>query len=97
MVYTSLLKCIDNVPAHYKVQDFARDVFEFLVNTLEYCCEKLQAGLDKTERSYQHLVLDLAAGTNMNAACDFYLGAASLFLDMPIILINPNSGWTGGE
>ena len=52
-VYTLLLKCIDNVPAHYKVQDFVRDVFELLVNTLEYCCEKLKAGLDKTERSYQ--------------------------------------------
>ena len=44
-VYTSLLKCIDNVLAHYKVQDFARDVFELLVNIPEYCCEKLQCGL----------------------------------------------------
>ena len=66
-VYTSLLKCIDNVPAHYKVKDFCRDVFELLVNTPDYCCEKLQPHLDKTKRSYQCLVLDLAAGTNMNA------------------------------
>ena len=67
-VYTSLLTCFDNVPSHYKVEDFCREVFELLVNTPEYCCEKLQPHLDKTERSYQQLVLDLAAGGNMNAA-----------------------------
>ena len=72
-------------------------MFELLVNTPEYWCEKLQRGLDKTERSYQYLVLDLAAGANMNATCDFYLGTASLYLDIPIMLIKPNSGWTGGE
>ena len=88
-VYTSLLTCFDNVPSHYKVEDFCREVFKLLVNTPEYCCEKLQRHLDKTGRSYQQLVLDLAAGTNMNAACDFYLGAASLHLDLPIMLIKP--------
>ena len=87
--YTSLLTCIDNVPGHYKVEDFSREVFEALVNTPDYYCDKLQCHLDKTERSYQRLVLDLAAGANMNAACDFYLGAASLHLDMPIMLIKP--------
>ena len=34
-------------------------------------------------------MLDSAAGANMNAVCDFYLGAASLHLDMPIMLIKP--------
>ena len=87
--YTSLLTCIDNVPGHYKVEDFSREVFQALVNTPNYYCDKLQRHLDKTERSYQRLVLDLAAGANMNAACDFYLGAASLHLDMPIMLIKP--------
>ena len=87
--YTSLLTCIDNVPGHYKVEDFAREVFEALLNTPDYYCQKLQWHLDKTERSYQRLLLDLAAGANMNAACDFYLGVASLHLDMPIMLIKP--------
>ena len=87
--YMSLLTCIDNVPAHYKVEDFSREVFEALVNTLDYYCDKLQCHLDKTERSYQRLVLDLAAGANMNATCDFYLGMVSLHLDMPIMLIKP--------
>ena len=86
-VYTSLLTCFDNVPSHYKVEDFCKEVFELLVNTLEYCCEKLQPHLDKTERSYQWLVLDLAADVAMDAACDFYLGTASLHLDQPIMLI----------
>ena len=85
--YTSFLTCFDNVPSHYKVEDFCREVFELLVNTPEYCCEKLQPHLDKTEMSYQRLVLDLAASCAMNAACDFYLGAASLHLDQPIMLI----------
>ena len=87
--YTSLLTCIDNVPGHYKVEDFSREVFEALVSTPDYYCHKLQCHLDKTERSYQRLVLDLAAGAQMNSACDFYLGAASLHLDMPIMLIKP--------
>ena len=75
--------------SHYKVEDFCREVFELLVNTPEYCCEKLQPHLDKTERLYQWLVLDLAANGNMNAACDFYLDAVSLHLDQPIMLIKP--------
>ena len=87
--YMSLLTCIDNVPGHYKVEDFSREVFESLVSTPDYYCDKLQRHLDKTERSYQRLVLDLAAGAHMNAACDFYLGVASLHLDMPIMLIKP--------
>ena len=89
VAYTSLLTCIDNVPGHYKVEDFSREVFEALVNTPDYYCHKLQCHLDKTERSYQRLVLDLAAGAHMNSACDFYLGVASLHLDMPIMLIKP--------
>ena len=89
VAYTSLLTCIDNVPGHYKVEDLSREVFEALVNTPDYYCDKLKCHLDKTERSYQRLVLDLAAGAHMNAACDFYLGAASLHLDMPIMLIKP--------
>ena len=40
-VYTSLLTCFDNVASHYKVEDFCREVFKLLVNTPEYCCEKL--------------------------------------------------------
>ena len=60
------------------------------MNTPDYYCNKLQCHLDKTERSYQRLVLDLAAGADMNAAFDFFLGAASLHLDMPIMLIKPN-------
>ena len=39
-VYTSLPTSSDNVPSHYKVEDFCREVFELLVNTPEYCCEK---------------------------------------------------------
>ena len=41
-VYTSLLTCIDNVPGHYKVEDFSREVFESLVSTPDYYCDKLQ-------------------------------------------------------
>ena len=86
-VYTSLLTCFDNLLSHYKVEDFCREVFNLLVNTPEYCWEKLQHHLDKTGRSYQQLVLDLAAGANMNTACNFYSGAASLHLDQAIMLI----------
>ena len=45
--YTSLLTCFDNIPGHYKVEDFAREVFETLVNTPDYYCDKLQRHLDK--------------------------------------------------
>ena len=41
--YVSLLKCIDNVPGYYSVEDFAREVFEMLVNTPNACAQKLGA------------------------------------------------------
>ena len=39
--FVSLLKCIDNVPGYYSVEDFAREVFEMLVNTPNACAQKL--------------------------------------------------------
>ena len=50
--FVSLLKCIDNVPAHYTVQDFAREVLQLLVETPKSCVEKLEKHLEKTTRSY---------------------------------------------
>ena len=32
--FVSLLKCIDNIPAYYTVEDFAREVLQILVETL---------------------------------------------------------------
>ena len=40
-------------------------------------------------RSYKKLILDLANEEDMNAACDFYLGAASMLIQKPIMLIKP--------
>ena len=47
VAYTSLLTCIDNTPGHYKVEDFSREVFEALVSTPDYYCDKLQWHLDQ--------------------------------------------------
>ena len=85
--FVSLLKCIDNVPAHYRVEDFAREVLQLLVNTPEACAKELKAHLHKTTRSYKKLILDLANEEDMNSACDFYLGAASMLIEKPIMLI----------
>ena len=87
--FVSLLKCIDNIPAHYQVEDFAREVLQLLVNTLEACAKELKAHLHKTTRSYKKLILDLANEEDMNAACDFYLGATSMLIQKPIMLIKP--------
>ena len=87
--FVSLLKCIDNVPAHYRVEDFAREVLQLLVNTPEACAKELKAHLHKTTRSYKKLILDLANEEDMNSACDFYLGAASMLIEKPIMLIKP--------
>ena len=46
--FVSLLKCIDNVPAHYWVKDFAHEVLQLLVNTPEACAKELSAHLYKT-------------------------------------------------
>ena len=85
--FVSLLKCIDNVPAHYRVEDFALEVLQLLVNTPEACAKELKAHLHKTMRSYKKLILDLANEEDMNSACDFYLGAASMLIEKPIMLI----------
>ena len=87
--FVSLLKCIDNVPVHYRVKDFVHEVLQLLVNTPEACAKKLTAHLHKTTRSYKKLILDLANEEEMNGACDFYLGAASMLIQKPIMLIKP--------
>ena len=87
--FVSLLKCIDNVPAHYRVEDFACEVLQLLVNTPEACAKELRPHLHKTTRSYKKLILDLANEEEMNMACDFYLGAASMLIQKPIMLIKP--------
>ena len=87
--FVSLLKCIDNIPAHYTVKDFACEVLQLLVNTPEACAKELTAHLHKTTRSYKKLILDLANEEEMNVACDFYLGAASMLIQKPIMLIKP--------
>ena len=87
--FISLLKCIDNVPAHYRVEDFVCEVLQLLVNTPEACAKELTAHLHKTTRSYKQLILDLANKQEMNAATDFYLGAASMLIQKPIMLIKP--------
>ena len=96
--FVSLLKCIDNVPAHYWVEDFAREVLQLLVNTPEACVKEFTAHLYKTMRSYKKLILDLANEEDMNAACDFYLGAASMMIQKPIMLMKPKQvKLTGGH
>ena len=87
--FVSLLKCIDNIPAHYTVKDFACEVLQLLVNTPEACAKELTAHLHKATRSYKKLIMDLANEEEMNAACDFYLGAASMLIQKPIMLIKP--------
>ena len=87
--FVSLLKCIDNIPAHYTVQDFAREVLQILVETPKSCAEKLKKHLEKTTRSYKKLCQDLYNEKDMNCGTDFYMGAASILLDMPIMLIKP--------
>ena len=95
--FVSLLKCIDNVPAHYTVQDFAREVLQLLVETPKSCAEKLEKHLEKTTRSYQKLCQDLYNEQDMNTGTDFYMGAASILLDIPIMLIKPEQVklWNG--
>ena len=45
--FVSLLRCIDNIPAHYTVQDFAREVLQILVETPKSCAEKLKKTFGK--------------------------------------------------
>ena len=96
--FVSLLKCIVNFPAHYRVEDFACEVLQLLVNTPEACAKELTPHLHKTTRSYQKLILDLANEEEMNSACDFYLGAASILIQKSIMLMKPKQvKLTGGH
>ena len=51
--------------------------------------KELKAHLHKTTRSYKKLILDLANEEDMNSACDYYLGATSMLIEKPIMLIKP--------
>ena len=78
--FVSLLKCIDNVPAHYTVEDFACEVLQLLVETPKSCAEKLEKHLEKTTRSYQKLCQDLYSEQDMNTGTDFYMGQHQYYL-----------------
>ena len=71
------------------MEEFAREVLQLLINTPEACAKELKAHLHKTTRSYKKLILDLVNEEDMNSACDFYLGAASMLIEKPIMLIKP--------
>ena len=67
-----------------------------LVNIPNACAQKLGNHMDKTTHSYKDLVLGLANENEMNAAVDFYIGAASMYLDILIFLLKPKQvRWHG--
>ena len=87
--FASILSCLDNVPTGFLLSDLTRCVYSFLLENPEETAEKLNEHLNKTTRSYKKLVLDLGQRRAMNSAIDFYVGAARLFLDIPILLVKP--------
>ena len=58
-----------------------------LVNTPNACAQKLGNHMDKTTHSYKELVLGLASGNEMNPGVDLFMGAALMYLDIPIFLL----------
>ena len=55
------------------MQDSAREILQFLVETPKSCAKKLEKHLEKTTRSYQKLCQDLSNDQDMNCGTDFYI------------------------
>ena len=93
--YQSVLFCLDNVPLAYGKEQLKDAVLELLITQPKKCVTELKAHLRKTTRSYKQLILDLIQEKDMKVAIFFYVAAARLVLDEPILLIRPTKHISG--
>ena len=87
----SFLSTVDNVPSNYTVENFRDELIEYLVNQVEDIFSLLKPHLEKCNRSYKDLVIALYEGKEMRGGIDFYLCAARLFIQHPVLVVKPKS------
>ena len=93
--YQSILFCLNNVPLTYDKEEFQKAIPELLITKPSKCVTKLKEHLHKTTRSYKQLVLELQEGKEMKAGIFFYVAAAQILLDEPILLTCPTEHTSG--
>ena len=85
----SFLSVVDDVPPGYTVEHFHDEIIEYLVTQQEDLLLQLKPHLQKTTRSYRDLILDLYDIKPMCSGIDFYFCTARLFINQPVLLVQP--------
>ena len=85
----SILSQIDNVPSGYKVGDFSKQLAHFVVENCIYLAETLSVHLHKMDMSYVDMADRLIEERSPGTSVDFVVAAASVMLDIPILMVRP--------
>ena len=85
----SILSQIDNVPSGYKVGDFSKQLAHFVVENHIYLSKTLSLHLRKMDMSYADMANRLIEEKSPGTLVDFVVAAASVMLDIPILMVRP--------
>ena len=85
----SILSQIDNVPSGYKVGDFSKQLAHFVVENRIYLSKTLSLHLRKMDMSYADMANRLIQEKSPGTSVDFVVAAASVMLDIPILMVRP--------
>ena len=86
---SSILSQIDNRPPWFTLKHFRRQLLKFMVEDCDYLLEELDEQLKKSTRSYQDICMHLAKAQKPGDAIHFIVSAASLMLNIPILMVYP--------
>ena len=80
---------IDNRPQWLTLKYFRRQLLKFMVEDCDYIAEELDEHLKKSTRSYKDICMRLARAQKPGDAIHMIVGAASLMLNIPILMVYP--------
>ena len=83
----SIMSQIDNRPQWLTLKYFRRQLF--MVEDCDYIAEELDEHLKKSTRSYKDICMRLARAQKPGDAIHMIVSAASLMLNIPILMVYP--------
>ena len=85
----SIMSQIDNRPQWLTLKYFWWQLLKFMVEDCDYIAEELDEHLKKSTRSYKDICMCLARAQKPGDAIHMIVGAASLMLNIPILMVYP--------
>ena len=85
---------IDNRPQWLTLKYFRRQLLKFMVEDCDYIAEELDEQLKKSTHSYKDICMRLARAQKPGDAIHMIVSAASLMLNIPILMVFLFNRWT---